>query len=419
VSTYATIDLKPGYQRLNGSNALDFVRYRHTDSDLYRVARQQAFVKAFKEQVTQSFSPLKLPRLIDAVTSNVQLGQAGNRPISGKTILSYALFGYGLPSGHFFQPRIDDLQPAGPYGAELSAQPGEVQKAVQQFEHPDPEAPVKATEVALGRRLRTHVVRPQDVSLVVLNGNGVTGSASNASYELAQRRYQVIVPPDPLDRNAPTYDYFHTAVYYDAARPKAKAAARQVANLFGDADVAAVPRKLRRLASGAMLVVVVGRTFHGTIARAPVDQTPKRQPPAVADNPGLTIPLLRSVRRQTPFPLYYPRLIEKSSSLDSAEPIHAYRIVKGHRAVRLVFRMGDDFWGIEETDWKDAPILQGANFEHTIKGRKYDLYYSGPHLHMIVLRRGAASYWVVNTLLDSLSNETMLAIAKSLRPLGT
>jgi hypothetical protein len=35
---------------------------------------------------------------------------------------------------------------------------------------------------------------------------------------------------------------------------------------------------------------------------------------------------------------------------------------------------------------------------------------------MIVLRQGGASYWVVNTLLDSLSNETMLAIAKGLRP---
>ncbi len=38
---------------------------------------------------------------------------------------------------------------------------------------------------------------------------------------------------------------------------------------------------------------------------------------------------------------------------------------------------------------------------------------------MIVLRRKQASYWVVNTLLDSLSNETMLAIAKGLKPLTT
>ena len=34
--TYESLDLKPGYQLLDGEDALDFVRYRHTDSDLYR-----------------------------------------------------------------------------------------------------------------------------------------------------------------------------------------------------------------------------------------------------------------------------------------------------------------------------------------------------------------------------------------------
>ena len=37
---------------------------------------------------------------------------------------------------------------------------------------------------------------------------------------------------------------------------------------------------------------------------------------------------------------------------------------------------------------------------------------------MVVLRVGDASYWVINTLRDSLSNETMLAIAKGLRPIA-
>src|SRR5438128_5744022 len=67
-NTYATINLQPGYQRLNGSDALDFVRYRHTDSDLYRVARQQASLTASKDQVTQSFSIKKVPKLVHAIT---------------------------------------------------------------------------------------------------------------------------------------------------------------------------------------------------------------------------------------------------------------------------------------------------------------------------------------------------------------
>ena len=35
---------------------------------------------------------------------------------------------------------------------------------------------------------------------------------------------------------------------------------------------------------------------------------------------------------------------------------------------------------------------------------------------MIVLRENGASYWVINTLSDALSNETMLAIAKGAPP---
>ena len=61
--------------------------------------------------------------------------------------------------------------------------------------------------------------------------------------------------------------------------------------------------------------------------------------------------------------------------------------------------------------------LADRSFHRSIGGRTYDLYYSGSHLHMVVLRVHDRSYWVVNTLLDSLSNETMLAIAKGLKPL--
>jgi len=47
---YATIDLKPGYQRLCGSQALDYVRFRHLDDDFVRAARQQDFLRQAKGQ---------------------------------------------------------------------------------------------------------------------------------------------------------------------------------------------------------------------------------------------------------------------------------------------------------------------------------------------------------------------------------
>ena len=35
---------------------------------------------------------------------------------------------------------------------------------------------------------------------------------------------------------------------------------------------------------------------------------------------------------------------------------------------------------------------------------------------MVVLTHRGTTYWVVNTVLDTISNETMLEIAKGLRP---
>ena len=83
---YATIDLQPGYQLLSGGNALDFVRFRHTDSDLYRVARQQLFVKAMKDRVGSSITPkfllLRMPQLVHAITGNTEVAQGGGGSIS-------------------------------------------------------------------------------------------------------------------------------------------------------------------------------------------------------------------------------------------------------------------------------------------------------------------------------------------------
>jgi LCP family protein required for cell wall assembly len=45
---YATIDVDPGYQKLMGQDALDYVRYRHGDNDLVRAARQQDFLRQAK-----------------------------------------------------------------------------------------------------------------------------------------------------------------------------------------------------------------------------------------------------------------------------------------------------------------------------------------------------------------------------------
>ncbi len=52
--TYAPIDIQPGYQKLCGQPALDYVRFRHADTDLVRNARQQDFLRQIKNQLGAS-----------------------------------------------------------------------------------------------------------------------------------------------------------------------------------------------------------------------------------------------------------------------------------------------------------------------------------------------------------------------------
>ena len=86
--------------------------------------------------------------------------------------------------------------------------------------------------------------------------------------------------------------------------------------------------------------------------------------------------------------------------------------------MRLIFRdRPQEYWGIQETNWEDAPVLGEQNCHPPITAaRLRPLLLDGPKPpHGRAARAADASYWVVNTLLDSLSNETMIAIAKGLQ----
>jgi len=418
---YATINLQPGYQRLTGLKTLDFVRFRHTDNDLVRNARQQLFVRAFKDQIESSFSLTRLPQVIKVVTSNVEVAQGGGKDVSAKTVLSYALLAYSLPPGHIFQTRIEGLEGF----ADLTTSSENMQRAVREWANPDVDSPRKATAIALGEKLKRKAPPPPRATTVtVLNGNGVTGSASDAGYLLGQRGYRMVLPPNSIPANAPSFDYFRTKIYFDPAKTGAKLAAQKLANLFGSADAQRVLPKISRLSNGAMIAVVVGQTFHGRLGSAPVDQTPERRKADVVPGTSASLDLVRDARRDVGYPLMVPTVLESSSWIDGEKPIRVYwmdKDAKEHLGVRLTYRIGgrNEYWGVQMSDWDDAPALRGRNFTRRLAGRRYELYYNGPRLHMVVLRTPRASYWVVNSLLDQLSNETMIAIAKGLRPLAS
>ena len=404
---YATIDLHPGYQHLDGKQALDYARFRHTDSDLYRVVRQQNFVKAMKQQISANWSVTRIPGIVNTITKNVEVGVGGGKTLDVATLYKYANLAYGLPSGNFQQIQIQNISGYN----ELSASQQSIDDAVNKFMNPDVSAPEKAATAALGERPKQEDTgpRPAQVSVEVLNGNGVAGAADQAAVALGERGY-----PVTNGGNADNFKYFKTNILYDPTVAGAEAAANRMADLFGDGEADAIPPDQQL---DTMLQVVVGQTFHGDLTPGPTDDTPTHEPPAVTAD-SVAAGELKSVRKKAGFQLYTPTLRETSSSLSTIEPVREYK-VGDHNAVRLTYEIaGSEYWGIQEIAWDEPPILDGASVQRRIKGRDYGLYFDGPKLHMIAFRENGNSYYVVNTLLNRMSNETMLAIAKGLKPLS-
>ena len=67
------IDLKAGTQKLNGRQALAFVRYRdYVMGDIERAAQQQEFVKALAKEILKPATIIKLPKLVKQLNQYVK-----------------------------------------------------------------------------------------------------------------------------------------------------------------------------------------------------------------------------------------------------------------------------------------------------------------------------------------------------------
>jgi hypothetical protein len=264
------------------------------------------------------------------------------------------------------------------------------------------------------------------VTTLVLNGTNVPGLARDTSYKLAVVGFHTVELPPTVLADAPTQDYQATTVYYDSVQPNAKQAAAQLKAAFGPPTIVAPMTSeiaaFAQQANNPLTVSVVGTSFTGQLINPQqhVAPTPPRTPPNVRFDPGLTLTQMQQVRAKLPFALLLPHTIERSSTLASLEPVRAFKPIP-HRhelALTYVTGAGNVYWQVIETDWTDAPALRRPTEHITLGGRPADLFTTGGNIHMIVIHGHGADYWVVNTLRDELSNETMLAIARGLQPLG-
>ena len=130
-----------------------------------------------------------------------------------------------------------------------------------------------------------------------------------------------------------------------------------------------------------------------------------------------------AIAREVPFPVLYPKVRIRGSVYAGNAP-RAYFIRdtqnRRRRAYRMVLKKGlvGEYYGVQGTTWKGAPILRRPSGKRKIGGRTFHLYSDGSHYRLIALRTPKAVYWVSNTLTLTLTNQQMLALAASLTPLG-
>jgi hypothetical protein len=345
-------------------------------------------------------------------------------------VQSYVGLGYHLESGHVFRLDVGNLQECGYLNAQVCAAASDIQAAVDKFMRPDVTLPARANAVALGQKPKapkTPGMSPAEITTLVLNGTTTTGLARDTAYKLAVAGFHTNPLPPTVRADTPTPTYSSNYVYYDAVQARSKQAARQLAIVMGpNTKLAAMPPEIAsyaQQASNPLTVVVVGTAFAGTLVdpQAGIVEVPKRQPPATRSDPSVTENALRAVRSQIAFRIMVPTIIHGASALAQLEPLRVFRPYPHKKEVVVTFVTGaaNVYWQIIQTDWTTAPILRNPTRKVTLEGRRYELFTNAIHIHMVVLRRANTSYWVVNTLRDELSNETMLAIAKGLQPLGT
>jgi LCP family protein required for cell wall assembly len=439
---YSAIDLQPGYQKLSGAQALEYVRYRHLDSDFLRTARQQAFVREFKRRLDIWSAGLNIFDLLDSLPSDLKVrGSAKGQSVGPKTILSYVKLLAEIPRGNMVQVRLTGAVTMVNGASVVTATPDAIHQAVSEFLNPNIAVSqavasrfggkvVGAKKGAAKKIKGPKAIPPAKLRVVTVNGSGVQGVATVAKTELQKAGW----PHTGVAGNLPQQNLFSTAVYYTTAR--AHASAERLRRSLGDTNASVrLPAALSDFGLKADVVVALGKAFSGV--------TPPPQIAAKQLAPPVTKPSVQSasshdagnffaLQKRVGYQLLYPARVPLDSTYGEAiettdNPYRVYKLGKHGKALAVDGRTGSSSsraWGLRYTTWTDAPILDGASRQVCWDGREVKIYTNGPAIHRIAVfyggqackASGGVVVWIDNSLDDQLTPETMIAVAKSLIP---
>jgi LCP family protein required for cell wall assembly len=439
---YSEINLQPGYQKLSGLQALQYVRYRHLDSDFIRTARQQAFVREFKRRLDVWSAGTNLFGLLDSLPNDLKVrGSAKGQSVGPKTILRYLKLLSQIKRGNMVQVRIVGTTGMINGASVVEAGPETIRDAVNQFNNPNPALSQAVTgrfggtvvggaKKAVKKTRGPKPIAPAKLRVVTVNGSGVQGVATVAKVELQKAGW----PHTGVAGNLPEQSLFSTSVYYTS--PRARPSAERLRRSLGDTNASVrLPAELSDFGLGADVVVAIGKSFSGV--------TPPPQKVAEQAAPPPSRPLVQSasssdsgnfflLQKRTHYQLLYPTRVPLGSSYGEAietgeNAYRVYKLGKHGKALSVDARTSLDSshaWGLRYTTWTDAPILEQPTRQVCWDGRQVRLYSNGAAIHRIAVfyggkackAAGGVVVWIDNSLDDKLSPETMISIAKSLKP---
>jgi polyisoprenyl-teichoic acid--peptidoglycan teichoic acid transferase len=318
---YAEINIQPGYQKLCGEDALQYVRYRHTDTDLVRAARQQDFLREARQRVP--ISKLVLPsdreELINIFTTYTSSDIESLR--SMLDVLDLLIASRNAPIREVRFPAI--LHPSF-----VTASSADIQGAVDKF---------SGIEASGGPRGALEAPGSAQTGIVPEERKRAKGGKDGGQ------------PPEEKLSATPTRSNDGLVDAAQGSRDVAATAARRVGKSFP----IFYPR---RLPSGSIYV-----------------QNPR---------------------------VYHVRDSDKN-------PRGAYRTV-------LQLPQGDYFGVQGIRGWTNPPILSDPSETRTIRGREFKIYLDGDRVRLIAWEDKGNSYWISNSLLQTLTNDQMLGMARSI-----
>ncbi len=380
------IQFAPGYQSLDGLNALRFVRTRHdTNLDFGRMQRQQRFISALREQAIGWNLPLKLPSLIKSLFGNV------NTDLTANEIIKLAYWAIRLDGDRMRMATIvGDIETVDGVSYVLASDK-EIGAAVQGFVTPPPTAGEdqdSSDDQVAPPPTSLKVVDLAGVSVDLINRSGRTGQAAFAALWLSRQEARVNSARDSRQALQGT----------EVAYPwGGQADAQLVAEALGIETV-------REVSSLDRVTVTLGMTYS---IRA-------EQLASVAVTPALDGGLWSGLAKEVAFPLMAPSYIPATCSYSY---YRGYDITVGdgsRPAFKVGYRYGDEdqYLCVNGTTWLDAPL---ASAGEEVQGDQVVFIVVGSNAkpERVWWKRGGVLYWVSNTLLYELSKEDLLAVAVS------